>query len=129
MPDSEWTKVDFQQFINEYGKEIVINNAPTILYSKKDKEHEAYNSLIAFFFIAGFLFIYIALTYFLAFIFFNLIANPTFKPGLGGVYSDYISLMVLNFAGFQITPMLGYFFLIAALITIIVGLVLFLFFL
>jgi len=73
MSDSEWTKVDFQQFLNKYGKEIIIKNAPTILYSKKDKEHEAYNSLIAFFFIAGFLLIYIALSYFLAFIFFNLI--------------------------------------------------------
>ncbi len=72
MSDSEWNKVEFQQFINEYGKDTVIENAPIILYSKKDKEHEAYNSLIAFFFIAGFLLIYIALSYFLAFIFFNL---------------------------------------------------------
>jgi len=73
MSDSDWNKVDFQLFINEYGKDIIIENAPTILYSKKDKEHEAYNSLIAFFFIAGFMLIYIALSYFLAFIFFNLI--------------------------------------------------------
>ncbi|MFX0104461.1 MAG: hypothetical protein ACFE75_03100 [Candidatus Hodarchaeota archaeon] len=73
MSDSEWSKVDFQKFIYEYGKEIIIENAPTIIYSKKDKEHEAYNSLIAFFFIAGFLLIYIALSYLLAFIFFNLI--------------------------------------------------------
>ncbi|UCC20817.1 MAG: hypothetical protein JSV62_05930 [Promethearchaeota archaeon] len=42
MSDSEWTKVDFQQFLDKYGKEIVLNNAPTIVYSKKDKEHEAY---------------------------------------------------------------------------------------
>lgn len=73
MSDSEWSKVDFQKFVNEYGKDIIVENAPTILYSKKDKEHEAYNSLIAFFFIAGFLLIYIALSYILAFIFFNLI--------------------------------------------------------
>jgi hypothetical protein len=73
MSVSEWNKVDFQQFINEYGKDLIIESAPTILYSKKDKEHEAYNSLIAFFFIAGFLLIYISLSYFLAFIFFNLI--------------------------------------------------------
>ncbi len=72
MTSSEWNKVEFQQFVNNFGKEIVINNAPVILYSKKDKEHEAYNSLIAFFFIAGFLLIYIALTYFLASIYFNL---------------------------------------------------------
>jgi hypothetical protein len=73
MSNSEWNKVDFQQFLNEYSKDLVIKNAPTLLYSKKDKEHEAYNSLIAFFFIAGFLLIYIALSYFLASIFFNLI--------------------------------------------------------
>lgn len=71
MSNSEWSKVDFQMFIDEYGKDLVIENAPVILYSKKDKEHEAYNSLIAFFFIAGFLLIYIALSYFLASIFFN----------------------------------------------------------
>jgi hypothetical protein len=71
MSNFEWSKVDFHQFINEYGKEIIVENAPTILYSKKDKEHEAYGSLIAFFFIAGFLLIYIGLSYFLAFIFFN----------------------------------------------------------
>jgi hypothetical protein len=73
ITNSEWNKVDFQQFLNKYGKDIIIENAPTILYSKKDKEHEAYNSLIAFFFIAGFLLIYIALSYFLASIFFYLI--------------------------------------------------------
>ncbi|MFX0001696.1 MAG: hypothetical protein ACFE88_16415 [Candidatus Hermodarchaeota archaeon] len=72
MSISEWSKVDFQQFINEYGKDIIINNVPVILYSKKDKEHEAYNSLIAFFFISGAIFIYIALSYFLAAIFFSL---------------------------------------------------------
>jgi len=72
MSRSEWTKVDFQQFINEFGNEIIIHNAPTILYSKRDKEHEAYSSLIAFFFLTGGLFIYIALSYFLAALFFNL---------------------------------------------------------
>ncbi len=72
MSDSDWSKVDFQQFINEYGNEVLVDMAPVILYSKKDKEHEAYNSLIAFFFIAGGVLIYIASTYFLAPIFFNL---------------------------------------------------------
>jgi len=73
MSSPDWEKVDFQLFVNNYRNEIVLNNAPEILYSKKDKEHEAYNSLIAFFFIAGFLLIYIALTYFLATIYFNLL--------------------------------------------------------
>ncbi|MFW9901743.1 MAG: hypothetical protein ACFFDY_10725, partial [Candidatus Thorarchaeota archaeon] len=73
MSSFEWNKVDFQQFINKFGKKVVINNAPIILYSKKDKEHEAYNSLIAFFFIAGALLIYTALTYLLATFFFSLV--------------------------------------------------------
>ncbi|MFX1376054.1 MAG: hypothetical protein ACFFA0_09600 [Promethearchaeota archaeon] len=72
MSDSEWSKIDFQQFVKEFGVEILINKAPTILYSKKDKEHEAYNSIIAFFFIAGGLLIYIALTYFVSPFYFNL---------------------------------------------------------
>ncbi len=72
MSDSEWDKVDYDQFLEEFGKEIIIKYAPTILYSKKDKEHEAYISLIAFFFIAGGLLIYIAITYFLAPILFSL---------------------------------------------------------
>ncbi len=69
MSSSEWNKVDFNQFINEFDYELIVNNAPTILYSKKDKEHEAYNSLIAFFFIAGGLLIYISLSYIFEFIF------------------------------------------------------------
>lgn len=72
MSGSEWKKVDFQQFVNNFGNEIVIKNTPEILYSKKDKEHEAYNSLIAFFFITGALLIYIALSYFLASVYFSL---------------------------------------------------------
>ncbi|MFX0002354.1 MAG: hypothetical protein ACFE9C_09270 [Candidatus Hodarchaeota archaeon] len=73
MPESDWIKVEFQEFLNKFGKDIVIKSAPVILYSKKDKEHEAYSSLVAFFFIAGFLLIYIALSYFLASLFFNII--------------------------------------------------------
>ena len=72
MSDSEWKKVDFQEFIDNFGKDIIVENAPTILYSKKDKEHEAFNSLIAFFFITGALLIYISISYFLSTVFFNL---------------------------------------------------------
>ncbi|MHA2185879.1 MAG: hypothetical protein ACXAAI_12870 [Promethearchaeota archaeon] len=72
MSDSEWSKIDFQQFVNEYGKDIAVTHAPTILYSKKDKEHEAYTSLIIFFFLTGGLLIYIALSYFLFPFFFHL---------------------------------------------------------
>ncbi|MFX1270013.1 MAG: hypothetical protein ACFFAK_18795 [Promethearchaeota archaeon] len=73
MSDSEWYKVDFQDFINKFSKNIVIDTAPTILYSKKDKEHEAYNALIAFFFISGFLLIYIAVSMILIELYFSLI--------------------------------------------------------
>ena len=73
MNNSEWEKIDFQQFVEHYGIDIVINNAPIILYSKKDKEHEAYNSLIAFFFVASGLLIYISLSLFLIEIYFSII--------------------------------------------------------
>ncbi|MFW9881909.1 MAG: hypothetical protein ACFFG0_53275 [Candidatus Thorarchaeota archaeon] len=72
MSDSDWRKIDFKQFIDEYDDKVLVDEAPVILYSKKDKEHEAYNSLIAFFFIAGGILIYIALSFFLAPIYFNL---------------------------------------------------------
>ena len=73
MSDSDWSKIDFQQFLNDYGIDLIVNIAPTLLYSKRDKEHEALNSLIAFFFIAGGLLIYIAVSFFLASIYFNLL--------------------------------------------------------
>ncbi|MFX1279342.1 MAG: hypothetical protein ACFFA3_07985 [Promethearchaeota archaeon] len=73
MSDSDWSKISFQQFLNEYNDALLVDTAPTLLYSKKDKEPEAYNSLIAFFFITGGLLIYISITYFLASIYFNLL--------------------------------------------------------
>ncbi len=68
-----WNKVEFQEFINEYNKDIVIQKAPKILYSKKDKEHEALNSLIAFFIVTGGLCIYIAGSIMLAPVWFTLV--------------------------------------------------------
>jgi hypothetical protein len=64
MSNSDWNKVDFQTFINDFSKDIIVDNAPTILYSKKDKEHEALNLLITFFFLTGGLFIFISLSVF-----------------------------------------------------------------
>lgn len=71
MSISEWEKVDFQQFVNNFGTNLIIENAPAILYSKKEKEHEAYNSLIAFFFVAAGLCIYSSVSLFLIEIYFN----------------------------------------------------------
>lgn len=62
MSNSEWNKVDFQTFIDKFSKKVIVENAPIILYSKKDKEHEALNSLITFFFLTGGLFIFISLS-------------------------------------------------------------------
>ncbi|MFX0051668.1 MAG: hypothetical protein ACFFAJ_06085 [Candidatus Hodarchaeota archaeon] len=45
------------------------------------------------------------------------ISNPTFLPGLGGRFSDFITLFSLNFVGYQIIPMLGYVGLIAGMIS------------
>jgi len=73
MSISKWEKIDFQQFINDFGIDIIIQNAPTLLYSKKEKEHEAYNSLIAFFFIAAGLCIYVSISLFLIEVYFNII--------------------------------------------------------
>ncbi len=72
MSQLDWSKVDFQEFVNNYNKAWVIENAPPILYSKKDKEPEAFASLIAFFFIIGGLFIYISLSFLLATIYFSI---------------------------------------------------------
>ena len=74
---SSWSKVDFQQFVKDFGIEVVIENAPIILYSKKDKEHEASNSLIAFFFVTSGLLIYISLSLFLIEIYFSIIVFIT----------------------------------------------------
>ena len=73
MPISKWEKIDFQRFVNEYGTDIIIENAPSLLYSKKEKEHEAYNSLIAFFFVEAGLCIYTSISLFLIEIYFNVI--------------------------------------------------------
>jgi len=69
---SDWEKIDFDKFAEEYGIDLLIKNAPTILYPKKDKEHEALNSLIAFLFLAGGICAYIALSLFLMPIWFSL---------------------------------------------------------
>lgn len=72
MSISKWEKVDFQQFVNDFGTQLIIENAPTLLYSKKEKEHEAYNSLIAFFFVAAGLCIYTSISLFLIEVYFNI---------------------------------------------------------
>lgn len=63
----------------------------------------------------------------LSLILFSLLGAPLFLPGLGGIYSDYISLFTLNFAGFQITPLIGYFCVLAAIISIVIGIFLYIF--
>lgn len=73
MSISDWHKLNFQDFIDKFNKNIVIESAPSILYSKKDKEHEAYYALITFFFISGFLLIYIALSIIFIELYFSLI--------------------------------------------------------
>lgn len=93
MANSEWTKLDFQTFINNFSKDIVINCAPTFLYSKKDKEHEAYNSLIAFFFVLGIMFIYIALSV----IFMSTYYNPIIFFVVIIIISITASILIINY--------------------------------
>jgi hypothetical protein len=102
MSDFEWIQVDFQQFINQFGKDLIIDYAPVILYSKKDKEHEATTSLIAFFFISGLLLIYIALSYFLSTLFFNII--PITFIIIIGVIADCILIMNVIKSNVYIKP-------------------------
>jgi len=71
MSNSDWKKVDFQDFINQYEDQVVIENAPIIMHSKKDKEHEAFKSLVSLIFIVGFTFIYVAISIMLIPIYFN----------------------------------------------------------
>ena len=73
MATSKWKKVDFQQFVNDFGTNIILENAPSLLYSKREKEHEAYNSLIALFLVAAGLCLYIAISLFLIEVYFNII--------------------------------------------------------
>ena len=62
MSESNWNRVEFQQFTNEYGIDIIVNSAPTILSSKQDKEKEEYISFISFLFLIGGLSIYLAIS-------------------------------------------------------------------
>ena len=62
MSISEWNKVDFQDFIDRFSKKIIVDNAPALLYSRNDKEHEALNSYITSFFLTGGLFIFVSLS-------------------------------------------------------------------
>ena len=73
MSSSKWSKVEFQGFVDEFGIDSVLKYAPTILYSKKDKEHEAFTSLVALFLVSGGLFIYIALAIIFADVFFSIV--------------------------------------------------------
>lgn len=71
---AEWSKVDFHQFINKFGIDFILEKAPRILYSKKDKEKEDYTSLIAFFFVASGLLIYISISIFTRIFYFSIVA-------------------------------------------------------
>ena len=77
MYKSKWKKIDFQQFIDDFGVGVIVEHTPTILYSKKDKEHEAFNSLIVFFLVASILLIYISVSLFLIEIYFSIIVFVT----------------------------------------------------
>ncbi len=106
MSDFEWIQVDFQQFINQFGKDVIIENAPVILYSKKDKEHEAFKSLIAFLFITGGLFIFIGISYFLSSIFFNYISVTVIIIIIViGAIADAILLTNVIQSNIYITPL------------------------
>lgn len=74
MSTIEWEKIEPNQFIERFGIKSVVKYSPHLLYSKKDKEHEAITSLVLFFVIAGAMLIYIAISIILNIIIANLIA-------------------------------------------------------
>ncbi len=92
MSQTDWSPVNLKQFISEFSAEQLVKHAPKILYSKKDKEHEAYNSLILFFFVAGGLLIYISASIFLMDSYFNLL-----------VFSIVIAILIVLAVFFLLT--------------------------
>ncbi|WP_455140619.1 hypothetical protein [Candidatus Hodarchaeum mangrovi] len=60
---------------------------------------------------------------FIVFLLLSIIANPVFLPGLGDRYTDFISLHTLNFAGYQVIPMLGYIAVLVGMASIIGGVI------
>ncbi len=68
-----WKSVEFGDFIKEFGTNEVVQYAPSILHSKKDKEHEAFKSLVLFFVVSGVIAIYISVAILLIEIYFNLL--------------------------------------------------------
>ncbi len=85
MSQAEWSSINLKLFISEFSAEQLVKFAPKILYSKKDKEHEAYNSLILFFFVVGGLLIYISLSIFLMDIYFSVPAFVVVVAILSGL--------------------------------------------
>ncbi|MHA2225432.1 MAG: hypothetical protein ACXAC8_09530 [Candidatus Hodarchaeales archaeon] len=69
------------------------------------------------------------LNFTLSLIILGFLGDPVFLPGLGGLYSDYISLFVLNWAGFQILPLIGYFMVLISISSVVIGLIIYLIFL
>ncbi|MFX1445870.1 MAG: hypothetical protein ACFFHV_20835 [Promethearchaeota archaeon] len=85
--------MEFQQFVNDFGTDIIVENAPTLLYSKKEKEHGAYNSLIAFFLVAAGLCIYISISLFLIKVYFNVITFIIINT----VLASFDIILLLNY--------------------------------
>ena len=103
MSTSKWSKVEFQEFVNEFGIDSVIKYAPTILYSKKDKEHEAFTSLVALFLVSGGLFIYIALAIIFADIYFSIVLMIIII--IAAAVADFIFLLNYLKSNVRIRPL------------------------
>ena len=89
----EWIQIEFQDFINQYDQNLIINYAPIIMHSKRDKEPEAFKSLISFLFILGFLFIYIAFSM----IFIDIYFNPYLFYLILGITATASSILLYNY--------------------------------
>jgi hypothetical protein len=72
MSNTHWKKIDIQKVMKTIGIQLILENAPPLLYSKKDKEHTAYNSLIAFLLITAGICFYVSISLFLIEYYFNI---------------------------------------------------------
>jgi hypothetical protein len=103
MEAIEWKKVDFQDFINKVGASPIIENAPIILYTRKDKEHAAFNTLIAFFIVAAILCVYISISLWLIEYYFNIIIFSIITSVLG--FTDVFLMFNYVKSNIYIKPM------------------------
>ncbi|MBY9006890.1 MAG: hypothetical protein KGD63_09035 [Candidatus Lokiarchaeota archaeon] len=104
MSESNWNKVEFQDFINDFGIEIIIKNAPVILFSKQDKEKEAKYSLYIFLVLFGSLVIFLAVSIGMSLYFYSDILGLSLVILIALSISSIFFLINYSLSNFYIKP-------------------------